>query len=164
MKTRTLRSVVYLAAGIGLIVSLFAAAEIIDAALLKICTVNTFVSCAAVAQSGKTTTFGIPDYLVGIGGFILIIIFNGVGERRPEHKAWVWALLALTTVGVAYSAWLLYVELVLIGAICLVCASAYVMGIVAWAGAIGLVRARPTETRPRGSKSTDVGVGLDSVG
>jgi uncharacterized membrane protein len=143
MRTQTWRSIVFFAAGLGLIVSLFAAAEFFDAALRNICSVSSVISCAAVDQSGRTTTLGIPDYAWGIGGFIAILILAGIAERRPSVHQWTWGLLGLTTVGVALSLYLLYVEIALIGALCLVCACAYFLGVVAWVGAIGLVRRGP---------------------
>jgi uncharacterized membrane protein len=140
MKIRTLRSVVYLAAGLGLIVSIFATAEFFEASLRSLCSVSSFFSCAAVDNSGQTTTLGIPDYAWGLLGFLLILIVAGIAESRPDRETWAYALLGITTIGVALSMYLLYVELALIGALCLVCASAYALGILAWLGSIGLVR------------------------
>jgi uncharacterized membrane protein len=140
MRTRTIRSVVYLAAGIGLIVAIFAAAEFFEASLRSFCTVNTFFSCAAVDNSGRTTTLGIPDYLWGIGGFLAILIVAGLAESRRSDPRCTYALLGVTTAGVALSLYLLYVELALIGALCLVCASAYTFGAIAWIGSIPLAR------------------------
>ncbi len=151
MRTRTLRSLIYLAGGLGVIVSIFATAEFFDASLRNICTVSSFFSCALVDQSGKTTTLGIPDYAWGIGGFVVILVVAAIGEARSEVRGWTYALLGLTTAGVGLSLYLLYVELVLIGALCLVCTSAYLLGALAWVGSIALVRRTgdtggPTET------------------
>ncbi len=140
MQVRAWRSVVFFAAGLGLVVALFAAAEFFDAALRNICSVSSFFSCAAVDDSGRTTTLGVPDYAWGIGGFVAILVVAGIGEKRPTSAPWAWGLVVLTTGGVALSAYLLYVELVLIGALCLVCASAYLLGVVAWVGAFGTAR------------------------
>ena len=140
MQVRTLRSVVYLAAGLGLIVSIFAAAEFFDAALRAVCSVSSSLSCAAVDNSGLTTILGVQDYLWGIGGFVLILIVAGLAEQRPGDRRWTYGLLAVTTLGVGVAVYLLYVELVLIHALCLVCAAAYVLGGVAWVGTIALAR------------------------
>jgi uncharacterized membrane protein len=143
MQLRTWRSIVYFAAGLGLIVALFAAAEFFDVALRNICSVSSFLSCAAVDQSGRTSTLGLPDYAWGVGGFAAILAVAGLGERRPDSRPWAWGLVGLTSAGVALSLYLLYVELALIGALCLVCATAYAFGAVAWVGAIGTARAIP---------------------
>jgi uncharacterized membrane protein len=140
MRLRTVRSVVYLGAGLGLIVALFAAAEFFDAALRSACSVTSFFSCQLVDQSGLTTTLGIPDYLWGIGGFVAILVAAALAEQRPADPRWAYALLGVTTLGVALSLYLLYVELALIHALCVVCASAYLLEGVTWIGAIAIVR------------------------
>lgn len=151
MKTRTLRSVVYFASGLGLIVSLFAAAEYLDVALRGVCQINSFFSCSAVDRSGLTTTLGVQDYLWGIGGFIVIIALAALAERRPNDRVRAYVLLAVTTAGVAVSLYFLYVELGLIHALCIVCALAYLCGGVAWVGAIALV-ARAEAARATGDE------------
>jgi uncharacterized membrane protein len=149
MRTRTVRSVVYLATGLGLIVALFAAAEFFDAALRSVCSVSSFFSCQLVDESGLTTTLGVPDYLWGIGGFVAILVVAALAEQRPSDLRRTYALLGVTTLGVVLSLYLLYVELALIHALCLVCASAYLLEAVAWVGSVELVR------RGRASASDD---------
>ncbi len=160
MRTRTLRSIVYLAGGLGLIISLFAAAEFFDVSLRAICSVSSFFSCAAVDNSGLTSTLGVPDYAWGIGGFVAILVVAALAERAPSSTGWGWALVALTTAGVALSGYLLYVELGEIGALCLVCASAYLMGGIAWLAAVALglrtarrAARRDEEPEPAGAAS-----------
>jgi uncharacterized membrane protein len=143
MKTRDLRSLTSLSAGLGLVVALFAAAEFFDASLRGICSINGFFSCATVDESGRTSTFGIPDYLWGIGGFILILVLAGLAEQRAREPRWSYALALLTTAGVGFSLYFLYVELAEIHALCIVCVVDYIFGGLAWAGALGLaLRAR----------------------
>ncbi len=141
MRTRSVRSLVYLAGGVGLIVSIFAALEYYEASLRRLCTISSFFSCATVDVSGRTTTLGLPDFLWGVGGFVLILVVAGLAERWPRDRRYAYALLGVTTLGVAFSLYFLYVQLVEIGALCVVCATADVFGWIAWAGAIALVRA-----------------------
>jgi len=155
MRTRSLRSVIYLAGGLGLIVSIFTYLEAVEASLQSLCTVNAFVSCSAVANSGKTTLFGISDSYIGIGGFVLILIVAAVAESRRQELLWPYLLLFLTTGGVALSFYFGYVELGEIHALCLVCLTAYVFGFIAWAGAIALVQKVRAKARSRAwGKST----------
>ncbi|MFZ1023263.1 MAG: vitamin K epoxide reductase family protein [Thermoplasmata archaeon] len=163
MQTRTLWSIVYFAAGLGLIISLFAAAEFFDAALRQVCSFNSFFSCQLIDQSGRTNTLGIPDYAWGVGGFVAILVIAGVSEARSQHRGWTYTLLAVTTAGVALSAYLLYVELALIGALCLVCAAAYVMGGVSWIGAIALARRAPEEASGNDDEAEEAAEGMESV-
>ncbi len=153
MKTASLRSAIVLAALLGLLVSIFAAAEFYEASLRSVCSLSSFFSCSLVDQSGKTSTLGIPDYLWGIGGFILILILAGIADRRPRDVRAGYALLLFTTLGIVLSLYFLYVELVEIDALCLVCVGAYLLGGVAWIGSIALVRrlraGEPAEPRER---------------
>jgi uncharacterized membrane protein len=145
MQTRNLRSVIYLAAGLGLIVAIFAAAEFFDASLRAVCSVSSFFSCQLVDESGLTNTLGVPDYLWGIGGFVAILVVAALAEQRPSDLRRTYALLGVTSLGVVLSLYLLYVELAQIHALCLVCATAYLLGGVAWVGTVQLVRRAPSE-------------------
>ncbi len=140
MRIRSVRSLIYLAGGLGLIVALFAAAEFFDASLSKFCSPSSTISCAAVANSGLTTTLGIPDWIWGVAGFIAILALAALAEQHRRDLRYAYALLGLTTAGVALSLYLLYVEVGRIGALCPVCFTAYVFGWIAWGGAILLVR------------------------
>ena len=153
MRTRNIRSAIYLAGGLGVIVSIFTYLEAVEASLQSLCTVNAFVSCSAVANSGKTTLFGISDSFVGIGGFVLILLVAGVAESRRKELLWPYLLLLITTGGVALSFYFGYVELVEIHALCLVCLSAYIFGFVAWGGAIALVQKMRAKARSRTSEA-----------
>lgn len=140
MRARSLRSIVSLAGGLGLIVSVFAALEFYEASLTQACSVNAFFSCALIANSGKTTTLGVQDWVWGLVGFIAIIVLAALLTQRPKDRRILYGLLTLTSAGVAFSAYLLYVELVEIHGLCPVCLSAYALGVVAWASTLGLVR------------------------
>jgi uncharacterized membrane protein len=140
MRTRNLRSLLYLSAGLGLLVSLFATAEYFDASLRGICSVSSFFSCSLVDNSGRTTTLGIPDYLWGLGGFVAIFVVGGLAEARPDDARGAVGLAVLTSAGVGLSLYFLYVELAEIHALCLVCATAYLFGVLAWVCSLALLR------------------------
>jgi uncharacterized membrane protein len=153
VKTSSLRGAVYLAAGLGLLVSLFSAAEFYTASLRSVCTINAFVSCSAVDQSGRTSTLEIPDYAWGIAGFVALMIVAGLAERRPASAAPAYGLVLLATAGVALSAYFIYVELAEIHALCIVCATAETLGVIVWAASIGL--ALRVRGEPEGSATLD---------
>jgi len=140
MRTRRLRELVYFGGGLGLIASVYAALEVVDASLSKACTFSAYFSCGKIAGSGKTTILGIPDWSLGIAGFILILIIGGLAEQYRRDPRVTYALLGVTSLGVALAAYLLSVELFQIGGLCPVCLTAYFFGVVAWAGAVGLAR------------------------
>jgi uncharacterized membrane protein len=153
MRTRTLWTYVDLTAVFGLIVAIYAGLETLDTSLRSSCTISSFFSCSAVDSSGHTTTLGIPDAAIGIAGFIVILIVAGLAERRTADLRSLYALLFVTTAGVAVASYFAYVELAIIHALCPVCTTAYAFGVLAWVGAIALtVRFRAdaasSETEP----------------
>jgi uncharacterized membrane protein len=140
MRTRSIRSYIYLTAGLGLIASIYTALETLDAGLRGSCTVNSYFSCSAVDTSGRTTTLGIPDAAIGIAGFVLILVVAALAERHGKDIRYLYALLFFTTVGVAFASYFAYVELVQIHALCPVCTAAYAFGVLVWVGGIALTR------------------------
>ncbi|HTT15828.1 MAG TPA: vitamin K epoxide reductase family protein [Thermoplasmata archaeon] len=139
MRTQSIRGVVYLAGGLGLLVAVFATAEFYTASLRGVCSINQFFSCATVDQSGKTSTLGIPDYLWGIGGFLALLIVAGLAERRPTDVRRAAVLTLFATLAVALSGYFIYVQLAEIHALCIVCATAEALGGVVWLASIALV-------------------------
>lgn len=151
MRTRTVRSAISLSAGLGLLVSLFAAAEYYAASLQSACTLSGFISCAAVANSGRTTTLGIPDYLWGVGGFVALLVVAAVAERNRRDPRPPVVLAALASAAVALSVYFLYVQLGEIHALCLVCATAEGFGFLVWGFSLVLLaklRRRGLEPAP----------------
>jgi uncharacterized membrane protein len=153
MRTRDIRSVIYLAGGFGLIVATYTYIETVQASLQKYCTINAYVSCGAVANSGRTTLFGVPDSFIGIGGFVLILLVAGVAESRRKELLWPYLLLLITAMGVGVSLYFLYEEIFEIHALCPVCLAAWVLGWVAWGGAIALVRKARARARVRAAEA-----------
>ncbi|MGA8276099.1 MAG: vitamin K epoxide reductase family protein [Thermoplasmata archaeon] len=140
MRTRTFRSLTYFGGGLGLITAIFAAAEFYDAQLAKACSFTNYWSCGKILSSNLTTTFGIQDWAWGVAGFVVILALAVLAERRPRDSRIPYLLLLITTAGVAISLYFLYVEVDLIGGLCPVCVVSYLLGGVAWVGAIGLAQ------------------------
>ena len=154
MRTRDIRSVIYFAGGLGLIVAIYTYLETVESSLQKYCTINSYVSCGAVANSGRTATLGIPDSFIGIGGFVLVLVVAAIAEQRCRDLLWPYLLLLLTTVGVAFSLYFLYVEIVEINALCPVCLTAWVFGWIAWGASIALVRKVRARAQSRGASAS----------
>lgn len=138
MRAETLHAIVLVALVVGLGLSLFADAETHDKALQNDCSVNPFFSCSKVDQSGQTTTLGLPDYLIGIGGFVLMLAID-----VPLYRSWrpelLYLLTAVSAGGLVVSLWLAYVELFQIDALCPVCLSAYLANLAAFVAALTLL-------------------------
>ena len=152
MELRSVRTTLYLAAGIGIILSVFSGLELVYASLSQICSVNSFFSCSAVAHSNFALFLYLPDWLWGLGGFIVIVAVAAMAERFPFDPRWSLTLLGLTAIGVALSFYFLYVQLALIGAFCIVCSSSYVMGFICFGAVLSIARRthekEPTDEEP----------------
>ena len=151
MRARTYRTLLELGGGLGLLVAIFAAAEVVYPGLSAVCSVNALISCTTVLNSGRTTTLGLPDWAWGVGGFLAILILMVVADRNRNQVAWTYGLLGVTSLGVVLSAYFLYVEVFEIGALCPVCITAYLFGALAWVGAAGLTRRRRARLGAQGA-------------
>ena len=93
-------------------------------------------SCERVQSSKWSELGGIPVAVLGLGGYLLLLASLLLPEDTGRTVA---ALLAL--VGAGFSAWLTYVELAKIDAICQWCAaSAVIMVLLAIVSVIRLLR------------------------
>jgi uncharacterized membrane protein len=93
-------------------------------------------SCERVQSSPWSELAGVPVSLLGLVGYVAILISLVLPEDTGRSAA---ALLSL--VGAGFSAWLTYVEIAKIGAICQWCVgSAVVMGLLAVVSITRLLR------------------------
>ena len=106
------------------------------------CTVG---SCETVNLSRWATFFGIPVAVWGLGFYLVLfgVALLGTMERFAD-AAWVsHALLLLTGWGVLFSAWLTYLELFVIHAICMFCVISAILITVTFLVAVLEWRGRP---------------------
>jgi uncharacterized membrane protein len=140
---------------IGLGAAIFAAFEVIDPSLTQVCsTSNSFLglklSCASVATSGHTTVLGIPDYAVGIIGYV-VMIGVGIQAYRTWDRRYLKLLLACSLVGLLFIAYFVYEESFVIGAICPVCTTAHAANVGVLITTLTLLRmSRPDREAPAG--------------
>ena len=124
MRAESYHALIPVALGAGLLLSIYAGYETTHPALQGSCSFSALFSCAKVDQSAHTTTLGIPDYVIGIAGYVAMIVVD-VFLYRSWHRSWLNAFLLLSGLGIAVSAYFAYVEAFEIGAFCPVCLSAY---------------------------------------
>ena len=90
------------------------------------CTLSSSVSCGAVFESGYTSLFGVPFYVLGLIWFPamaatgLILVRRGGGVGAPFMPL-------LLMVGNVFTVYLWYLEIFVIRAYCPVCISMYVV-------------------------------------
>ena len=106
------------------------------------CTVG---SCETVNLSRWATFLGIPVAVWGVGFYVVLFLVALLGTtERFVEATWVsHALLALTAWGVVFSAWLTYLELYVIHAVCMFCVISAILVTVTFFVALFEWRARP---------------------
>lgn len=94
---------------------------------LLVCSETSTVSCSSVTSSDQSLLFGIPVALLGliwaVGVTILCLPVAWRAASRRVHQARLVAVVG----GMAFVLWLIYAELIIVGAICLWCTVVHVL-------------------------------------
>ncbi|MEM1965177.1 MAG: vitamin K epoxide reductase family protein [Candidatus Caldarchaeum sp.] len=92
----------------------------------QFCEITSFMSCDRVLSSPYAKVMGVPTALYGAGWFAAAstAAFLSSEKRRAARFLVAWSLLGI--LGIAA---LIYVELVLINALCILCTAAHVLGL-----------------------------------
>lgn len=94
---------------------------------LLVCAEGGSVSCSAVTSSAQSEILGIPVALLGLlwfaGMIVLCIPAAWRARDRRVHRLRTLGVIA----GMGFVLWLLYAELIIVGAICLWCTVAHVV-------------------------------------
>jgi uncharacterized membrane protein len=87
--------------------------------------------CETVQLSRWSTFLGLPVATWGVGYYLLVfaLTFAAVQDRWSESRGLSLAILLLTTWGVLFTAWLTYLELFVIHAICRWCVGSAVLAL-----------------------------------
>ena len=116
----TKRMWIALLALVGLFVAIYLALYKLGMLGALSCTVG---SCETVQLSPWAVFLGLPVAVWGVGFYVLVLALAlaGVQERLADARGLSLALVALTGWGLLFSAWLTYLELFVIQAICQWC-------------------------------------------
>ena len=100
--------------------------------------------CAVVQQSDYAALAGIPVAVLGVGGYVAIL-----ATLAREGELWRAATALFALAGFGFSAWLTYVEVVRLDAICIWCVgSAICMTVLAVLAVARVLSAPPPGPRP----------------
>jgi uncharacterized membrane protein len=95
------------------------------------CSLNPVVSCGNIMKSAQAEAFGVPNPLIGMVAYSIVICVGVsllTGARFPR---WYWLTFnAGTLFGVGFCTWLMYQSLYDIGSLCLWCSLAWVATLV----------------------------------
>jgi uncharacterized membrane protein len=131
MRAETVHAALLVVLVVGLGLSAYAAYETFNVAAQGYCSVSKFLSCSAVDESGHTSTLGVPDWLIGVAGFVALVALD-----IPLYVTWrrdlLQGVVALSALGIVVALYLGYVELAIIHALCPVCFSTYLVDAIAF--------------------------------
>ncbi len=116
----------FLVAGSGIAIAIYLANEYLTQNFQS-CSINQHFSCGGVFQSGHTSLFGIPFFVMGLAWFPLVLAVGLVTSRWGRGPLNGEILLPLLMVGNIFTLYLWYLELDVIGIICPLCVSLYVV-------------------------------------
>lgn len=128
---------VLIAGVIGLLAAMTLTVEKIDLlanpSYVPSCNINPIVSCGSVMVTPQASAFGLPNPLLGIIGFTVVLVTGVLAVAKVPLPRWYWAGLAAgILVGAVFVHWLIFQSLYRIGALCPYC-------MVVWAVTITLL-------------------------
>jgi uncharacterized membrane protein len=94
------------------------------------CNVNQVFNCGGVYQSGHTSLFGIPFYMMGLAWFPAVSAIGLLTSRFGKRPVNSEILLPVLMVGNIFTIYLWYLELAIIHIICPLCVSLYAVNYV----------------------------------
>jgi uncharacterized membrane protein len=146
---RVLHRLLFLCILSGLAFSLYATFEVLYPPAESSCFINSYLSCGAVDRSAFTTIGPVPDWAVGVGGFLALLALDAPLLGSYDAR-WLKALLVVGAVGILVAIGLGAVEILWIHALCPVCLGAYLSDVGVVVFAVWLYRMRgPGERRVR---------------
>lgn len=125
---------------IGLSLSLYLLSQQIFQPEFRPCTINATINCDAVIDGPVAKTLGIPTPLYGLMGYLFILY----GAFKKNKKL----ILGMTTFGMAFCAYIGYIELVQLRVICPVCIGCQIDMLLAFIFSIILYRQKPISDTP----------------
>ena len=99
------------------------------------CSIEGLSGCNVVAQSAYSKVFGIPLALYGVVFYVSFLLVFLLSRIRPHHRLFLIVTL-MGLLGVLFSTYFLYVQVVLIKALCIYCIVSaivtYILGILTY--------------------------------
>jgi uncharacterized membrane protein len=95
------------------------------------CSLNPVVSCGSVMKSEQAEAFGVPNPMIGLVAYAIVICVGMSLLGRARFPRWYWLTFnAGTLFGVGFCTWLMYQSLYNINALCLWCTLAWIATLV----------------------------------
>lgn len=99
--------------GIGILLAIYLFYNFLTKPLIESCYISTTINCDAVTKGALSTLFGIPVALIGLVGYITILL-SSVFKKKL-------LVLGMSTFGMVFCLFITYQELFSLKVICPVC-------------------------------------------
>jgi uncharacterized membrane protein len=87
-----------------------------------VCSLNPIINCTSTANSTQGSVFGIPNPLLGIAGYAIVMTIGFVLLIEAQLKRWFWRVFAAGLLfAVVFVHWFIFEALYRIGSLCLFC-------------------------------------------
>lgn len=121
-----------LGGAIGLVASLTLTVEKIhllgNSSYVPSCNLNPVLACGSVMVTPEASIMGVPNTLLGIVGFTVVIVTGVLALAKVALPQWYWTGLTVGILGgVAFVHWLIFQSLYRIGALCPYCMVVWVV-------------------------------------
>lgn len=113
MKDEKFYKITILLAAIGIVLASFLFYNFLTKPVVEVCTVNEQINCDAVTKGTLSTLFGIPVSLIGLVGYVAILISAYFKNKK--------AVFAVSAFGMIFCLRLTFLELFSIKIVCPVC-------------------------------------------
>lgn len=130
--TRSLPVLLVATGGIGLLAAFALVVERLrlleDATYVPLCSLNAVFSCGSVMTTPQASAFGVPNPLIGIAGFSVVLTIGAAMLAGARFRHWFWLGLQFgVTFAIAFVHWLMYQSIFRIEALCLYCMVVWVV-------------------------------------
>jgi uncharacterized membrane protein len=114
------------AASVGLGISAYLTAVHYTSTTLLACSASGLIDCERVVTSARSTMFGVPVAVAGMAWFLVMGTLSVPPAWRSRSPLVVRSRAMVAATGMAFVLYLVYVELFVVGAVCLWCTAAHV--------------------------------------
>ncbi len=131
---------------VGLGLSSYLTAVSIVTADLSYCSPNPFFSCEAVIYSSYSRILGVPVALPSALGFAILFALSYIAlwSEPNRGRSLLYGVSGVALMGLAFGVYLTYIELIVIGALCILCFATFLVII-----PLALLSLRGLSARPR---------------
>jgi len=120
---------------VGIILAVYLLWEQMAKPAFQPCYINSTVNCDAIISGPVSKTFGIPTPLVGLTGYIIILL--AAIFKKPI------LMVAMSTFGLIFCLTIAYIEIFQLNVLCPVCIACQILMISAFTISVVLARMKP---------------------